>query len=49
MSKKAIFLDRDGVVNKETNYLYKIDDCEFIDGIFDALKSVQPQEAEKAA
>jgi len=36
MSIKTIFLDRDGVVNKETNYLYKIDDCEFIDGIFDA-------------
>ena len=36
MSIKTIFLDRDGVVNKETSYLYKIDDCEFIDGIFDA-------------
>jgi len=36
MSIKTIFLDRDGVVNKEINYLHKIDDCEFIDGIFDA-------------
>ena len=36
MSKKAIFLDRDGVVNKEVNYLFKIEDFEFIDGIFDA-------------
>ena len=35
MSKKAIFLDRDGVVNKEVNYLFKIEDFEFIDGIFD--------------
>ena len=33
---KTIFLDRDGVINKEINYLNKIDDCEFIDGIFDA-------------
>ena len=36
MSIKAIFLDRDGVVNKEVNYLFKIEDFEFIDGIFDA-------------
>ena len=36
MPKKAIFLDRDGVVNKEVNYLFKIEDFEFIDGIFEA-------------
>ena len=36
MLKKAIFLDRDGVVNKEVNYLFKIEDFEFIDGIFNA-------------
>ena len=36
MPKKAIFLDRDGVVNKEVNYLFKKEDFEFIDGIFDA-------------
>ena len=36
MSIKAIFLDRDGVVNKEVNYLFKIENFEFIDGIFDA-------------
>ena len=35
MAIKTIFLDRDGVINKEINYLYKIDDFEFIDGIFD--------------
>ena len=35
MQKKAIFLDRDGVINKEVNYLHKIDDFEFINGIFD--------------
>ena len=32
---KTIFLDRDGVINKDINYLHKIDDFEFIDGIFD--------------
>ena len=36
MPIKTIFLDRDGVINKEVNYLNKIDDFEFIDGIFDA-------------
>jgi D-glycero-D-manno-heptose 1,7-bisphosphate phosphatase len=36
MPIKTIFLDRDGVINKEVNYLYKISDFEFIDGIFEA-------------
>ena len=35
MPLKTIFLDRDGVINKDINYLHKIDDFEFIDGIFD--------------
>ena len=38
MSIKTIFLDRDGVINKEKNYLYKIDDFEFIDGVFEACQ-----------
>mgnify|MGYP000156137381 CR=1 FL=1 len=36
MTIKTIFLDRDGVINKEINYLHKIQDFEFIDGIFEA-------------
>ena len=36
MALKTIFLDRDGVINKEKNYLYKINDFEFIEGVFDA-------------
>ncbi len=32
---KALFLDRDGVINKDINYLYLPDDFEFIDGVFD--------------
>ena len=35
MCKKALFLDRDGVINVEKNYLYKIEDFEFIEGIFE--------------
>jgi len=38
---KALFLDRDGVINVEKEYLYKIDDFEFIDGIFDLCKYFQ--------
>ncbi len=39
--QKAIFLDRDGVINIEKNYLYKKEDFEFIDGVFDTLKHLQ--------
>lgn len=36
MTIKTIFLDRDGVINKEVGYLHKIKDFEFIDGVFNA-------------
>jgi len=39
--KKALFLDRDGVINKEKNYLYKIEDFEFIDGVFETCRYFQ--------
>jgi len=39
--KKALFLDRDGVVNKEKNYLYKIEDFEFLDGVFETCHYFQ--------
>lgn len=38
---KAIFLDRDGVINREIGYLNKIEDFEFIDGVFDACNYYQ--------
>jgi D-glycero-D-manno-heptose 1,7-bisphosphate phosphatase len=38
-SQRALFLDRDGVINKEVNYLYRIEDFEFIDGVFDLCKT----------
>lgn len=38
MSKlKAIFLDRDGVINIDKEYLYKIEDFEFQENIFQIL------------
>jgi len=39
--QKAIFLDRDGVINIEKNYVSKIEDFQFIDGVFDTLKHLQ--------
>jgi D-glycero-D-manno-heptose 1,7-bisphosphate phosphatase len=38
---RVIFLDRDGVINQEVNYLYKRKDFKFIDGIFEACKVFQ--------
>ena len=35
---KAIFLDRDGTINKDKNYLHKISDFEYIEGAIDGLK-----------
>ncbi|ALE02319.1 D-glycero-beta-D-manno-heptose 1,7-bisphosphate 7-phosphatase [Candidatus Pseudothioglobus singularis] len=41
MATKAIFLDRDGVINKEINYLYRIEDFQFINGIFEACQFLE--------
>jgi len=37
--ERALFLDRDGVINKEINYLYRVEDFEFLDGIFDLCRA----------
>ena len=39
--KPAIFLDRDGTINIDYNYVHKIDDFHFIDGVVDALKELK--------
>lgn len=41
MSHKALFLDRDGVVNVEKNYLHKIEDFELMDGIVEVCRTYQ--------
>lgn len=38
---KALFLDRDGVINVEVNYLHKKEDFIFIKGIFELCKYYQ--------
>lgn len=38
---KAIFLDRDGVINIDTGYISKIEEFIFVDGIFESCKEFQ--------
>ena len=37
--KKAIFLDRDGTINVEKDYIYKSEDLIFEEGTIEALKT----------
>ena len=39
--KKVLFLDRDGVINIEKNYVFRIEDFEFTPIIFDLCKKYQ--------
>jgi D-glycero-D-manno-heptose 1,7-bisphosphate phosphatase len=43
VSQKALFLDRDGVVNVEKNYLHKIEDFELMEGIVDVCRRYQEE------
>ncbi len=38
---KAVFLDRDGVINHERHYVHRIEDFEFIAGVPQALRQLQ--------
>ena len=40
MSNRAVFLDRDGTINIEKDYLYRVEDFEFIPGCVDALRDL---------
>ena len=39
-NRMAVFLDRDGVINKENGYVHTIDEFHFIDGVFDACREM---------
>src|ERR1700729_1408053 len=39
MSQKALFLDRDGVVNVEVGYLHRAEEVRFVDGIFSLCRT----------
>ncbi len=38
---RAVFLDRDGVINKDHGYVHLVDDFEYIDGVFDACLALK--------
>lgn len=38
---KAVFLDRDGTINEDRHYLYRIEDFVFLPGIVEALRLLQ--------
>ncbi len=39
--KRVVFLDRDGIINEDTGYVYKIEELRLKDGIIDFLKALQ--------
>ena len=41
MSARALFLDRDGVVNEEVGYLYRIEEVRFVEGIFSLCRTAK--------
>ena len=41
MSNRVIFLDRDGVINIDTDYLHKPEDFIFLDGVFESCIYLQ--------
>lgn len=39
--EKALFLDRDGIINFDYGYVYKIKDCVFVPGIFSLVRKAK--------
>jgi len=38
MKQKALFLDRDGIINIDHGYVYRVEDFKFVAGIFEFIK-----------
>lgn len=38
---RAVFLDRDGVINIDHGYVHMVDDFEYVEGVFDACRSIK--------
>ncbi|MFH1590428.1 MAG: HAD family hydrolase [archaeon] len=38
---RAVFLDRDGVINEDHGYIHKVEDLEILPGVIDGLKLLQ--------
>lgn len=41
--KKALFLDRDGIINVDKSYVFKFSDIEWMDGIVDIIKKAKSE------
>jgi D-glycero-D-manno-heptose 1,7-bisphosphate phosphatase len=41
LSHRALFLDRDGVINHDSGYTSNVNDFKFIDGIFDLCRAAK--------
>ncbi|WP_218311056.1 D-glycero-alpha-D-manno-heptose-1,7-bisphosphate 7-phosphatase [Alteromonas antoniana] len=39
MKNKALFLDRDGIINEDKAYVYRKEDIDFVEGIFDVIRT----------
>jgi D-glycero-D-manno-heptose 1,7-bisphosphate phosphatase len=39
MKRRALFMDRDGVVNEEVGYLHRAEEVRFVDGIFSLCRT----------
>ncbi len=37
--RRGLILDRDGVVNEDTGYVHRVEQCRFVDGIFATTKA----------
>jgi D-glycero-D-manno-heptose 1,7-bisphosphate phosphatase len=40
-ARRAVFVDRDGTLNVEKDYLYRVEDFEFIPGVPEAIRSLR--------
>jgi D-glycero-D-manno-heptose 1,7-bisphosphate phosphatase len=40
-SSKALFLDRDGVINIDHGYVYRVEDFDFVEGVFELCRVAQ--------
>lgn len=38
---KALFLDRDGIINVDRDYVSRVEDFEFVDGVFELCRTAQ--------
>ena len=41
MSQRGLYLDRDGVINREVGYLHRAEEVEFVEGIFELCRTAQ--------